>query len=178
MSARTTAASRQSSVTAGLDEDLVLREPSHSGSSDTGADSLEIPPSGAVTQNSSSSVGRVLVLPITSWSPSYKFEILQEWEGSVLEVSEETILVRLIDKTNPSTEEVLSELNFDELSDDDRSRVREGSVFSWYIGYLTERGTRFRVSQVRFRRLPAMTAGDIQRAQAEAREVLSDLGWD
>src|SRR4029078_8487763 len=98
------------------------------------------------------------------WTPSYRFELLQEWDGSVLRVDGDHISVRLIDKTNPQpgmNAEEMSELSFDELTEEDRERVRPGAVFSWYIGYLMVNGTRHRTSQVRFRRLPGVYQRDL-----------------
>jgi len=125
---------------------------------------------------------RVLVLaPSPAWVPSYRFDLLQQWDGSVLSVDGDRILVRLIDKTHPdpsaNTEDV-SELSFDDLTQEDRQLVCRGAIFSWYIGYLTINGTRHRTSQVRFRRLPGVYKRDLDTATRAADEIRRDLNWD
>ena len=150
--------------------------------------SIDLPPSDSPPVDSlqlpqSPPVPNIHVLPIQPWEPSYHFDLLQEWEGSVLSIDGDRILVRLIDKTrypiaSAGVEEEFAELSFDELADEDRPRVRPGAVFSWDIGYRTDSDGRARASQVRFRRLPAISGKDIQRAQRTAREMRRELGWD
>jgi hypothetical protein len=82
---------------------------------------------------------------------------LQEWEGYVSEVGEKTFRARLVDLTaNQKFEDEVAEFAIEELSDDNAALLLEGAVFRWVIGYQrSESGTKRRVSEVVFRRLPA-----------------------
>ena len=94
---------------------------------------------------------------------------LQEWEGRVVAVDDDTFVALLIDVTAAEAssqfgmdiedEEAIIPLS--EIDDSDRERLREGSIFRWVIGYAhTLGGRRRRISDIVFRDLPAITAYD------------------
>ena len=59
-----------------------------------------------------------------------------------------------------------------ELSEEDLSRLRPGSIFRWAIGYeRAPSGTKKRVSQIVLRDLPVMTAQDMSMGEEWARRV-------
>jgi hypothetical protein len=98
---------------------------------------------------------------------------LQEWEGVVVEAYKDHFVARLIDLTDRarSSDE---EANFPatEVSDTDLPLVRAGAVFRWVIGYQKlPGGTKQRVSQIVFRRLPQWTKADITRADEIAAQL-------
>lgn len=105
---------------------------------------------------------------------------LQEWEGYVLDVSETGFTARLVDltrqETTPSEE---ADFDVEEVSDNDRDLLREGAVFRWTIGYETAPGgTKKRVSQLFFRRLPKWTKNEIAQADARAQDLLAGIRWE
>ena len=106
-----------------------------------------------------------------------RFIALQRWEGTVLKVDGDTFWARLVDlRTQTADEE--AELFVEDVSDSDRSLLREGAVFYWSIGYRDHvTGQRERTSTLRFRRLPQWSERErqriVERAEAAA-ELLSE----
>ncbi|NEX17828.1 MAG: hypothetical protein C1943_14715 [Halochromatium sp.] len=134
----------------------------------------------ALKQNSQASDQTVLVSPQTKLRPRSSFLPLQEWEGHVIDISERGFTARLVDMTRE--ERVASEeadFDFDDVADPDRSLLREGAVFRWTIGYETAPGgSKKRVSQLVFRRLPKWTKKEIAQADRNAGDLLSGIIWE
>lgn len=109
----------------------------------------------------------------------FSLEPLQEWEGYVTEIREDTFVARLIDvSASQNVEEEVADFLISDLSHDDLFLLKEGAVFRWVIGYQRRRsGQKIRASQIVFRRLPAWSKRDLQRSQAHARELSSRLTW-
>lgn len=105
------------------------------------------------------------------------FELVQRWEGFVLEVKENSFIARLIDLTEEGPEEE-AEFPLEEIYKDDRKLITPGAVFYWNIGYLDSSSGRTRASIVRFRRLPAWTVGEIKEAKREAQRIKKALKWE
>jgi hypothetical protein len=105
---------------------------------------------------------------------------LQEWEGHVIEVGDKIFTARLIDITageHHDREEV--ELLIDDLTDDDREILAPGRVFRWAIGYQRSRaGSKKRVSQIVFRRLPQWTERELAEAVEEGRQLSAVIKWE
>jgi len=88
----------------------------------------------------------------------------------------DSFFARLVDLTGDTPDEEV-EIPREEVSASDCALLREGAVFYWTIGYSDSvKGQRRRVSEIRFRRLPAWTEEDIQRAEREAEEFGFVLG--
>jgi hypothetical protein len=97
------------------------------------------------------------------------FQLLQQWEGQVKEVTHDSIVAVVSDKTNLDNEDEEVELDLAEIDPDDLYLVRPGSLFYWSVGYEGGRGIpRQRVSRIRFKRLPGITTRDIGRAKKNA----------
>ncbi|MCA9664092.1 MAG: hypothetical protein KC503_00845 [Myxococcales bacterium] len=93
-----------------------------------------------------------------------RFVLLGEFRGVVVEVLDDSFWARWRELTSGETEE--GEFPLDEISLADRSLVREGAEFYWYIGFAdSPAGTRSRQSILRFRRMPSLTS--VERASAE-----------
>lgn len=107
----------------------------------------------------------------------YTFSVLQEWEGYVLSISEDTFTARLVDVTmGRSEEEEEADLPLDDLEDADRSRIRNGAIFRWTIGYQRgPGGTKFRTSCIRFRNIPVWTKKELDKNRREAADWASAL---
>ena len=108
------------------------------------------------------------------------FRAIQEWEGYVIHVGDSTFLARLTDLSvgaRRAEEEV--ELLVSDLSDDDKSILAVGSMFRWAIGYQrSPGGSRKRVSQIVFRRLPQWTRKELDQASEEGAEMIEAIQWD
>jgi hypothetical protein len=103
------------------------------------------------------------------------FKAIQRWEGYVLDVTEDSFNARLVTIVGEGpTQE--AEIPFEELEQEDRKLVEPGAVFYWSIGYLDRPSGRLRTSLIRFRRLPAWTSHEIERARADAKELGVLLG--
>jgi hypothetical protein len=109
------------------------------------------------------------------------FHALQEWEGYVLSTTKETFEAKLIDKTdlirNSTPELAVFELS--EVNSSDLSLLQAGAVFRWSIGYqVLPSGTKQRVSQIVFRRMPAWTEQEVLEAKAEASALMKKIPWE
>lgn len=112
--------------------------------------------------------------------PELSLQPLQEWEGYVSEVRENTFTARLVDMTaNQKIEDEIGEFSIEELSEDNVALLREGAVFRWVIGYQRSKaGTKRRVSEIVFRRLPAWTNRDLAEAKSRAISLVNDIVWE
>ncbi len=101
------------------------------------------------------------------------FQVLQKWEGYVIEIGEDDFTVRLLDLTAGSShEEEEAVIPLAEISEDDLKHLRLGSIFRWVIGYeRSKSGTKQRVSQIVFRELPIVTKQDIAEAEEWAKKT-------
>lgn len=114
-----------------------------------------------------------LISNLPSLQPQGRFDVLQEYEGVVLTVDQESFWARLNNKTSPAAEDEEGEFPFEEVSRDDRWLVKPGSIFYWYIGYYdSASGQRTRQSIIRFRRLPAFASDDLLRARKKAKKLM------
>jgi hypothetical protein len=116
----------------------------------------------------------VLQLPCLPKAKEF-FKAIQRWEGYVLDVTEDSFRARLmtIEGEGPTQE---AEILLEELVQEDRKLVEPGAVFYWSIGYLDRPSGRLRISSIRFRRLPAWTSRELEKARAEAKELGVLLG--
>lgn len=106
-----------------------------------------------------------------------RFDALQKWEGQVTEVDDSTFTAVLLDVLEPSVEEEV-EFDLEEVSRGDLDLVTPGAVFYWSVGYRTETsGERSRSSVLVFRRLPAWSEADLQKAADRAKELRDRFGW-
>ncbi|SHE36113.1 hypothetical protein SAMN05444339_101152 [Loktanella atrilutea] len=104
----------------------------------------------------------------------------QEWEGFVELIKETKFVVRLTnvkDATGSPTE--AAEFEMRELPYADQKRLEIGSLVRWVVGFeRLPNDQRQRVSRLHMRRLPVFTSKDIERAYADADDLLEGLTWD
>ena len=124
-----------------------------------------------------SDVSRIIDLPDltrVSWNmPQVSFHVLQEWEGYVIKIGKDDFTVRLLDLTAGSShEEEEAIIPLSEISEDSLKYLQLGSIFRWVIGYeRSASGTKRRVSEVVFRKLPVVTKQDLAEAEERARKT-------
>jgi hypothetical protein len=108
------------------------------------------------------------------------FYPLQEWEGYVVDIAGDTFTARLVDKTADKTVEgEVGEFAVSDLTDDDRELLKPGAIFRWTIGYQrTKGGTKRRVSDIVFRRLPQWTKFDLASAKERAKKLADGIRWE
>lgn len=108
-----------------------------------------------------------------------RFELLQQFEGTVLALEGDQFTARIKDRTTPESGDELATFELSDVSDADRGLLAVGSVFYWSLGYRVQTwGQKERSSMIRFRRLPVWTRTDIERAERQAREWLYMLDRD
>jgi hypothetical protein len=117
-------------------------------------------------------------LPIAQRSQA-RFILLQQWEGYVETKKADSFVARLVDLDNPVEREVEADILLSEVNPDDLDLIKPGAVFYWTIGYRDQAtGQRARVSEIRFRRLPAFTENDLDVAKRDAQQTAELLGWE
>ncbi|MFB6264808.1 MAG: hypothetical protein ABEL76_14460 [Bradymonadaceae bacterium] len=100
-----------------------------------------------------------------------RFELLQQWKGTVRNSDDESVTAVVEDLTDPENDREVVTFDRREVPDSDADLLEEGAVFYWSIGYEHEPGgQQKRVSKIRFRRLPAWTEDDLERARERAEE--------
>lgn len=116
----------------------------------------------------------------TESRPIISLQPIQEWEGYVTEIRDDHFIARLTDLTaDDETETEVGEFSISDLSTGDGELLCEGAIFRWVIGLQVLRGgTRQRVSQVVFRRLPAWTKNDLFHSEARAAEMTAKIRWE
>ena len=108
------------------------------------------------------------------------FTALEDWDGFVDEVREADFTVELINvksKEKLATEEVV--FSKAELNEMQRDRLESGAVIRWVIGIQRlPSGTKQRVSELFFRKLPMHTRKSLDSAVVEAEQLPTAIGWD
>jgi len=114
-------------------------------------------------------IKRVFQLPRETRPQLQRSRILQEWEGTVTDISSGSFTGRMKNLTHRDGPEELISFSFDEANDDDRDLIKLGAVFYLSVGYLTEPyGTRRTSSTLYFQRLPAWTTSEIGLAREKS----------
>lgn len=100
---------------------------------------------------------------------------LQSWEGVVESLGDETFWATLHDLTNPENPPEVAEIWLEELAEEDRELLRVGAVFYWTIMYDDTSGSRSRRSDIRMKRMPRWSRGEIDRLKSEAAALFTKL---
>ena len=104
--------------------------------------------------------------------PKERIRVLQQWEGVVTDVGEDSFWADLQDLGDSSLPIEIVELPIEEGPEDDRDLLVEGGIFYWSIGYETSVGGQLRrMSEIRLRRTPRWTKRAIQRVRQRAEEL-------
>ena len=109
--------------------------------------------------------------------PRSSFRTLQAWEGVVTAVEGQSFSVNLVDLSGNEPDEE-AEIDFEEVSADERPLIAIGAVFLLHVGYATsEGGQRSRTAILRFRRLPVWTDAELSSARRTAQEQADTIRW-
>lgn len=88
----------------------------------------------------------------------------QEWAGRVTAIDNGTFDAHLRDVTGGGRE--VATIDLEEVSPEDRARMRVGSLFHWVMGYeRSAAGTRSNVSRIVFLDPPRLTKRDLERGR-------------
>lgn len=121
-------------------------------------------------------VAPLIRLPVGTL-PLERVRVLQQWEGVVTDVTDDSFFADLQDLSDSSQPLEVVEIPIEEVSEDDRPLLAEGAVFYWSIGHETSAGgTLRRMSEIRMRRMPRWTKRDIQNVAKRAEELFELYG--
>jgi hypothetical protein len=113
--------------------------------------------------------GIIAIHPAHEVQAAERFDLRQQFEGTVLTAGPEEFTARLHDRTTPGNPDEIATFLVAEVSDSDRSLLVPGAVFYWSMGYrIWSHGQRERASRLQFRRMPAWSRGELAAASAEA----------
>lgn len=102
--------------------------------------------------------------------------IIQHWEGMVLFRDETTFTARLYEGYQDFPVK-RTEIEIQEVEDEQRELILPGAPFYWMIGYRLRAGSRFRFSEISFRRLPTWTKKELEEAELAAIMLNEEAGW-
>jgi hypothetical protein len=92
--------------------------------------------------------------PIASMPPIQNYTTqVQNWIGYIIEIRDDVFISKLIDATNPTTNEY-AEFDFNEVSQEDIDRIKIGAIFYWSVGFEYKFGQKSKFITLRFRRSP------------------------
>lgn len=111
-------------------------------------------------------------------SPSPRpFQILQQWEGIVREVTSDSVWAELIDLTDQARPDEEVELPLEEIPRSDWPILKPGSVFYWAIGREWSPGGQMRrVSEIRMRRMPQWTQHSVKTLHSQGAVLMDRFG--
>jgi len=127
-------------------------------------------PESDVVWNEEADQANVWVLPRPP-RRAVRFQVLQQWEGTVVEADSEGFVAHLRDTRDPEAPLEKATITLDELAEHDIPLVEPGAIFDWTIGYLTQpHGQKTTESTIVFRRMPRWSARDLDRVKRDAAE--------
>lgn len=143
----------------------------------TGTDQMTGKLRGASAEQGTLQIGPSIVRDVPVATPPQqvrlvdRFELLQQFEGTVLAIEGDAFTARLKDRTTPTESGEVATFWMSDVSDSDGELVAIGAVFYWSMGYrIRPWKQRERSSFLRFRRLPVWTRTDLERARTQANE--------
>lgn len=106
--------------------------------------------------------------------------LLNTWIGIVRSIDEaaKQFTATYRDQTHPDNPEEEGVFEFADLSMSDCSRLAEGSVFYWTIGYSYRGATKSKFTEIHLRRVAKLTHQELQQAENQADEYWNLLSGD
>ena len=102
--------------------------------------------------------------------------IVQQWDGVVLFRDETRFTARLYEGYRDFPVK-RTEIEIEEVADEQREFIVPGAPFSWIIGYRVRAGSRSRFSEIYFRRLVTWTKKELEEAELAAIKLDEEAGW-
>lgn len=101
------------------------------------------------------------------------FNVIQSWEGYVIETDEERgVFLAHLKPVKGESGDLEAEIYLSEISEDDLPLVKPGAMFYWSIGYIIKStGTKINASVIRFRRMPTWSKQDIEDAKKQVKSL-------
>ncbi len=114
------------------------------------------------------------VLPPLSQNYNSWFNVIQSWEGTVVEISDQSFEAELVDLSNRGAKETV-EIEIDDVSEEDRSLIVKGSIFYMSFGKEVLNGQISNTSIIRFRRLPPLDDQQVARSVVKFKNIFNRL---
>ncbi len=110
--------------------------------------------------------------------PGYRFQLLHQSSGYVVEAGPEQFVAMLRDKGATTQPEEETVFDLADVPEDERGLVVPGAFFRWSIGYRTDArtGQKMRGSFLRFVRLPTWSERDVAAVTKRANELMNLFG--
>lgn len=142
-------------------------------------DSVRSPSAGYKTEYQAYIPNLPKKVPLSYRGDVSSFYAIQEWEGYVTGIEEDTFEAELVDLTDKEqTAQEKAVFDKAEISSG-LDLLDKGAVFRWSIGYETRPGgMRQRVSRIVFRRMPAWKKSDLEHAEEKAKSIKENIQWD
>lgn len=104
-------------------------------------------------------------------------ELLQEWEGHVTDLGDNTFWAALVDLTEQDHPDEVVEIEYGEVANLHHiSEINVGDVFRWVIGYEREVGRPVRrFSAIVFRQFPGWSKKDVTQSEAFAADFAAQF---
>jgi hypothetical protein len=102
--------------------------------------------------------------------PDTRQRLLQTFVGEVIEINASEFVAILKDETDRTRPDERVAIAMDEVVHEDRSLLTPGATFYWFIFDEVRLGTRRTLTDLRFRRLPTWSKGelaDVKRTAAD-----------
>lgn len=98
----------------------------------------------------------------------------QKWIGHVSEIKKDHFIAELKDLDDPTTYEI-GEVDYDEISPEDKELIKIGAAFYWSLGYANTNGQIEKKSLIRFQRVNFWTMSDYNEVLDRADELYDKL---
>lgn len=103
---------------------------------------------------------------------------INKWQGVIIDVDQNNFTAKLFDLKEMGTYEIAEFSILDDVSIEDRDLIKEGAVFYWFVGYVSDRGTMYKQSEVRFKRVASISVEEIDQISDSVREKYKDVFWE
>lgn len=121
--------------------------------------------------------GRVSPRQIVTQASSARSQVLAEWHGQVISIESDYFVAELKGTIGTGVKGSLEEAQIpvEEVRSDDRELLREGAFFRLCVNWELVNGSRRRVTDLVFRRMPAYRRDELEAARATAANIFHAL---
>jgi hypothetical protein len=104
---------------------------------------------------------------------SEKYKLLGEWVGIVEKVNDKYFVAKVRDSLNSFHSKELAEFENDDILTSELKYLEEGAIFYWTIGYKTINNTKYKVSNINFRKVLPISNALKEKAEEQSKNLIS-----
>lgn len=132
---------------------------------------------GASVSIGPSAFGWVNPMTIAAATPSARSQVIAEWHGQVIAIEQSYFIAELKGTIGTGVAGSLEEAQIpsEEIRQDDRDLLREGAFFRLCVNWENVNGSKRRVTDLVFRRMPAYRREELEEANKAAAELFNAL---